>query len=89
MEPVDDPGEVLIDDIVAPTIEELQNTQNDDAPGFKDFDNNASTFTTEAMYNASARNIYDNHMMGPGNEENVETVNQDIENSVNPQNLPA
>ena len=40
----EDPGELFIADIIAPTIECVQNTQNDDTTDVKDFDDDTSVF---------------------------------------------
>ena len=45
-----DPGKLFIADIVAPTIDCVQNPQNDDVPDVENFDNDASAFTNETVW---------------------------------------
>ena len=82
-----DPGEVFIDDIVAGRIEIDQNTENHDVPDNKDFDDDASCFTTGTVDSVNATNIYGNNGMGPGDEGDDNNTNQHSENDQNPQNL--
>ena len=81
-----DLGEICIDDIVAGRIEINQNTKND-VPDNKDFDDDASCFTTATDNSVNATDIYGNNCMGPGDERETNSTNRHHENGANPQNL--
>ena len=53
------PNEVFITVIAVTTIERLQNLQNDAVPNAKDFDDDASAFTTQTVYSLSVGDIFD------------------------------
>jgi len=84
---VADLGEIFIDNIVAGRIEVDQNSENQEVPDNEDFVNDASCFTTATVDSVTATNIYGNHDMGPGDEREANSTNQDSENGANSQNL--
>ena len=55
----EDPDELFIADIMATTIERVENPQND-VPDVEDFENDASAFTTQTVDSLSVGDIFNN-----------------------------
>jgi len=81
------PGELFIVEIVAPTIERPQNTENVDVPDAKDFDDDASVFTTQTVNSSSGGDIIDDLTGRVRDETGVEVKNESSQNCINSQNL--
>jgi len=82
-----DPGKIFIDDIVTGWIKINQKTQNHNVPDNKDFDNDASCFTTATVNSVNVTDVYGNNGMDPGNEQEANIANRYIQNGSNLQNL--
>ena len=69
------PGELFVADIVAPTIEHPQNTENKVIPDAEEFDDDASAFTIQTVDSSLGRDIFNNPTGRPGDEMAVEVEN--------------
>jgi len=79
----EDPNEVFITDVAVTMIERSQNLQNYDVPNAKDFDDDASAFTTQTVESLLVGNIFDDPTVRPGNERALEATNESTQNCVN------